>query len=119
MMGAKDNAGTFLWRVLSETSFYAASLVPEISDDVVSIDRAMEWGYLWGLGPFRLMDAVGVGAMAERAREEGRVIPPLVESLLASGRKRFYEMEDGRPTMFGPAAGSSGSRAATGSSGVV
>ena len=54
--------------MLSETSFYAASLVPEISDDIWSVDRAMEWGYLWGLGPFRLMDAVGVGAMAERAR---------------------------------------------------
>ena len=113
-MMAKDEAGTFLWRVLSETSFYAASLVPEISDDVVSIDRAMEWGYLWGLGPFRLMDATGVASMAERARGEGRVIPPLVESLLASGRRRFYEIEDGRATMFGPATRGSGPRTATG-----
>ena len=102
IMAAQDAAGTFLWRVLSETSFYAASLVPEISDDVVSIDRAMEWGYLWGLGPFRLMDAVGVSAMADRAREEGRTVPPLVESLLASGRKRFYEVEGGRLAAFGP-----------------
>ena len=100
--GRKDKAGTFLWRVLSETCLYAASLVPEISDDVFSVDRAMEWGYVWGIGPFRLMDAVGVAAMAERARAEGRAIPPLVESLLASGRKRFYEVEDGRATMFGP-----------------
>ncbi len=103
IMAARDKAGTFLWRVLSETCFYAASLVPEISDDVVSIDRAMEWGYLWGLGPFRLMDAVGVGAMAERARAEGHAVPPLVEALLASGRKRFYEVQDGRLTAFGPA----------------
>ena len=102
MMGARDKAGTFLWRVLSETCLYAASLVPEISDDVWSIDRAMEWGYLWGLGPFRLMDATGVGALAERARSEGRPVPPLVESLLASGRKTFYELEGGRLTAFGP-----------------
>ena len=91
IMAARDEAGTFLWRVLSETSFYAASLVPEISDDVVSIDRAMEWGYLWGLGPFRLMDAIGVAAMVERARAEDRPVPPLVEALLASGQKRFYD----------------------------
>ena len=102
IMGARDKAGAFLWRVLSETCFYAASLVPEISDDVVSIDRAMEWGYLWGLGPFRLMDAIGVGAMAERARAEGHPVPPLVEALLASGRKRFYEVQDGRLTAFAP-----------------
>jgi 3-hydroxyacyl-CoA dehydrogenase len=103
IMASKTPAGTFLWRVLSETCLYAASLVPEISDDVLSVDHAMEWGYLWGMGPFRLMDAVGVAAMAERARGEGRAIPPLVESLLASGRKRFYEIEEGRATMFGPA----------------
>ena len=59
------------------------------------IDRAMEWGYGWGLGPFRLLDALGVAAVAERARAEGRAIPPLIEQLLASGRKRFYESEDG------------------------
>ena len=77
--------------------------MPEISDDVVSVDRAMEWGYGWGLGPFRLLDALGVAAVAERARAEGRPVPPLVEGLLASGRKRFYEVEDGVETAFGPA----------------
>jgi 3-hydroxyacyl-CoA dehydrogenase len=102
VMAGQDKAGRFLWRVLSSTSLYAAGLVPEISDDIVSIDRAMEWGYGWGLGPFRLMDALGVAAVAERAKAEGRKVPPLVESLLASGRKRFYEAEDGCGTMFGP-----------------
>ena len=69
---------------------------------MVSIDRALEWGYGWGLGPFRLMDALGVAGLAERARNEGRTVPALVETLLASGRKRFYEIEDGRATVFGP-----------------
>jgi 3-hydroxyacyl-CoA dehydrogenase len=102
VMAARDKAAAFLWRVLSSTCLYAASLVPEISDDVVSIDRAMEWGYGWGTGPFRLLDALGVAAVAERARSEGRSLPPLVEALLASGRKRFYETEGGRLTAFGP-----------------
>ena len=98
----KDKPAQFLWRALASTCLYAASLVPEISDDVVSVDRAMEWGYGWSMGPFRLMDALGVEAVVARAREEGRSIPPLVEKLLASGRKRFYETEDGHETMFGP-----------------
>jgi 3-hydroxyacyl-CoA dehydrogenase len=103
ILAGKDKAAQFLWRVLSGTCLYSASRVPEISDDVVSIDRAMEWGYGWGLGPFRLMDALGVAAVAQRARAEGRALPPLVESLLASGRKRFYEPgQAGRLTMFGP-----------------
>lgn len=99
ILAGKDKGAQFLWRVLSSTCFYAASLVPEISDDVASVDRAMEWGYAWGLGPFRLMDAVGDSAIAERARAEGRAIPPLVEKLLASGQTSFYS--DGNA--FGPA----------------
>jgi 3-hydroxyacyl-CoA dehydrogenase len=102
IVAGTDTAGAFLWRVLSSTSLYAASLVPEISDDVVSIDRAMEWGYGWGQGPFRLLDALGVGAVVERARGEGRRIPPLLESLLASGRRTFYESAEGSPSVFGP-----------------
>jgi 3-hydroxyacyl-CoA dehydrogenase len=102
VFAGKDKGSQFLWRVLSGVSLYAAGLVPEIADDVIAVDRAMEWGYGWGHGPFRLMDMVGVGGLAERARAEGRTVPPLVESLLASGRKRFYETENGHETMFGP-----------------
>ena len=82
ILKGKDKAADFLWRVLSSSCLYAASLVPEISDDVVSVDQAMEWGYAWGQGPFRLLDTLGVAAVAERARAEGRSIPPLVQALL-------------------------------------
>jgi 3-hydroxyacyl-CoA dehydrogenase len=102
IMAGKDKAAAFLWRVLSSTCLYAAARVPEIADDAVSIDRAMEWGYGWGHGPFRLLDALGPAAVAERARAEGRPIPPLLERLLASGRKSFYQRADGRATVFGP-----------------
>ena len=103
ILSGKDKAAAFLWRVLSRSCLYAAALVPEISDDVVSVDRAMEWGYGWGTGPFRLLDALGVSQVAERARGEGREVPPLIEALLASGRKSFYEEEGGRRSVFGPA----------------
>jgi 3-hydroxyacyl-CoA dehydrogenase len=102
VLAGKDKGAQFLDRVLTSTCLYAASLVPEISDDVVAVDRAMEWGYAWGEGPFRLLDALGVATMAERARAQGRNVPPLVEALLAQGRERFYETKDGRTTVFGP-----------------
>ena len=102
LMAGKDKAAQFLWQVLSATSLYAAARVPGISDDVASIDRAMEWGYGWGMGPFHLLDAVGVSAVAERARAEGRPVPPLVDALLAAGRKRFYEVSADGVTAFGP-----------------
>jgi 3-hydroxyacyl-CoA dehydrogenase len=103
IVAGKDAGAQFLWRVLSATALYAAGLVPEISDDVASIDRAMEWGYGWGAGPFRTLDLLGPAAVAERVKAEGGAVPPLLEGLIASGRKRFYETEDGVETAYGPA----------------
>jgi 3-hydroxyacyl-CoA dehydrogenase len=107
VLAGKDKAAEFLFRVLVGTSLYAASLVPEISDDVVSVDRAMEWGYGWGHGPFRMMDALGVASVAERAKAAGRTVPPLVETLLASGGKSFYVTEGTTTTVFGPSGAAS------------
>lgn len=101
LVAGTDKAAVFLWRLLSEICFYAASKVPEVSEDVVSVDRAMEWGFGWGHGPFKLLDALGVDDVARRASGEGHPLPPLVQQLLASGRQRFYERAHGRTTMFG------------------
>src|ERR1700730_6630236 len=95
-----DKAQQFLWGALSEMCLYAARRVPEISDNVVDVDRAMRWGFAWELGPFEIMDAIGVKAFAGQARKEGRTLPPVIERVLASGRKGFYESEKGTTTVF-------------------
>jgi 3-hydroxyacyl-CoA dehydrogenase len=100
-----DKAQQFIWGALSETCLYAARRVPEISDNVVDVDRAMRWGFGWELGPFEVMDAIGVKAFAAQVQKEGRVVPPVVEKLLASGRKGFYESEKGATTVFDIAGG--------------
>ncbi len=95
-----DKAQQFLWGALSEMCLYAARRVPEISDNVVDVDRAMRWGFAWELGPFEIMDAIGVKAFAGQARKEGRTLPAVIEKVLASGRKGFYESEKGTTTVF-------------------
>src|SRR6202020_1588159 len=47
-----DQAGTFLWSALSDLWTYSANRMPEISDSIVEIDRAMRLGFNWELGPF-------------------------------------------------------------------
>jgi 3-hydroxyacyl-CoA dehydrogenase len=101
-----DKAQQFLWGALSETCLYAARRVPEICDHVADVDRAMHWGFGWELGPFEVMDAIGVKAFAAQAQKEGRTLPPVVEKLLGSGRKGFYEAEKGTTTVFDIASGS-------------
>jgi len=101
-----DKAQQFLWSSISETCLYAARRVPEISDHVVDVDRALRWGFGWELGPFEVLDAIGVRTFAAQVGKEGRALPPLVERLLASGRSGFYEAAKGTKTVFDIATGS-------------
>ena len=74
----------FLWGSLSETCLYAARRVPEISDRVEDVDRAMRWGFGWELGPFQIMDTLGVDAFATQIKKEGRTVPAAIDKLLAA-----------------------------------
>jgi 3-hydroxyacyl-CoA dehydrogenase len=83
-------AGAFLWAALSDLWTYSANRIPEISDTVIEIDRAMRLGFNWELGPFELWDAAGVDATVARMKKEGHSVPANVEKLLASGQKAWY-----------------------------
>jgi 3-hydroxyacyl-CoA dehydrogenase len=100
MDGKGDKANRFLWSCLSENCLYAARRVPEIANSVVDVDRAMRWGFAWELGPFEVWDAIGVARMAEALGREGKQIPPVVNDVLASPKKSFYETEKGSARYF-------------------
>jgi len=85
-----DRAGAFLWAALSDLWTYAANRVPEISDSIIEIDRAMKLGFNWELGPFELWDAAGVEATVARMKKEGKPVAANVEKLLASGQTSWY-----------------------------
>jgi len=94
LLGPKpDKAGQFLWSALSDLWTYSANRIPEISDSVVEIDRAMRLGFNWELGPFELWDAAGVEATVDRMKKENRPLAPNVEKLLASGQKSWYSYD--------------------------
>ena len=86
-----DKAGAFLWSALSDLWTYSADRIPEISDSIVEIDRAMKLGFNWELGPFELWDAAGVEATVARMKKEGHPVSANVERLLSLGRKTWYE----------------------------
>jgi 3-hydroxyacyl-CoA dehydrogenase len=85
-----DKAGQFFWSSLCDLWNYSANRIPEISDTIVEIDRAMRLGFNWELGPFELWDAAGVEATLDRMRKEGKPVAANAEKLLASGKKSWY-----------------------------
>ncbi|PYX33370.1 MAG: 3-hydroxyacyl-CoA dehydrogenase [Acidobacteria bacterium] len=91
-------AGQFLWSALSDLWTYSANRVPEISDSIVEIDRAMRLGFNWELGPFELWDAAGVEATVACMKKQGKPVAENIEKLLASGQKSWYADDPKSPS---------------------
>jgi 3-hydroxyacyl-CoA dehydrogenase len=94
-----DEGGHYAWKVLSQTLAYAASLVPQIADDVASVDEAMRLGTNWKKGPFEMIDDMGPKYLADRLREENIDVPTILDAV---GEGTFYKVEDGKLHAFGP-----------------
>jgi 3-hydroxyacyl-CoA dehydrogenase len=85
-----DPLGRFAWTAMGGTLLYAADLVPEISDDIVNVDRAMRWGFAWRQGPFEMLDAIGPARVIERLGKEGRPLPAMLKVLQQAKAETFY-----------------------------
>ena len=81
---------------------YAARRVPEMSDDLVSVDDAIRWGFARQLGPFETWDALGVAATVERMERLGAAVPDWVREMLAAGHSSFYKQEGGKRYAYHP-----------------
>ena len=91
LLSHPDPVAQYAWRVLSNTLCYAASLVPEISDDITGIDAAMRDGYNWKFGPFELLDQIGVSWFVDKLKSENKIVPPLL-----ANNSSLYSTDSGR-----------------------
>jgi len=89
-----DRVGSFLWQLYRDLFLYSAEMVPEISDRVVEIDRAMRWGYAHRLGPFELWDALGFEDVCKRIESEHGELPENVQKMRGAGAKSLYRAAD-------------------------
>ncbi|MBA3671011.1 MAG: 3-hydroxyacyl-CoA dehydrogenase/enoyl-CoA hydratase family protein [Gemmatimonadaceae bacterium] len=70
--------GDFVRDYLLRMSHYTLATTPEIAYDIVSVDRAIEWGYAWEAGPFQQMDALGHDFLRDGFARLGLDVPPLL-----------------------------------------
>ena len=94
LVASTDKVGTFLWKLMRDSMLYSAERVPEISDRIVEIDRAMRWGYAHTYGPFELWDALGFTETARRMESDGLALPASITTMLSRGAKSFYRSAD-------------------------
>jgi 3-hydroxyacyl-CoA dehydrogenase len=87
-----DIGGQYAASVLGGTLHYAASLIPEISDDIYAVDTAMKLGYSWKYGPFEMIDKIGVDNFIKALRSMNKEIPPV---LAKAAGKTLYSQAGG------------------------
>lgn len=97
---SNDKAAQFAWINLRDTLIYTFNRIPEIADDIVNIDNAMKWGFNWEIGPFEMMDAIGVAYFVERAGKDGVQMPEALKSIdcfykFENGKNHYYSVLDG------------------------
>ena len=61
-----DKLGDYAWSVLSKIILYASSLIPDVTDKYNNIDEAMRLGFNWTLGPFEILEKIGIEFFAEQ-----------------------------------------------------
>lgn len=102
---ATDSAGIFTFRTRSDEFVYAANRIPEIAEDIVTIDNALRWGFNREMGPFEMWDAVGLIDSVTLMRQSGYEIPLWVGRMLEKGFISFYIMQDGIRYYYDPFKG--------------
>jgi 3-hydroxyacyl-CoA dehydrogenase len=77
LFNGSDKVGSFLRGTLAPTLRYTAKVWPDIAYSIDDVDRVMQWGFGWEIGPFEIIDAIGPHDAL------GDVFPP--------GRSRFRD----------------------------
>ena len=93
----QDKVGRFLRETLAPALAYTANVTPSIAYSPDDVDRVMRWGFGWSLGPFELIDAIGLKEVFEAAGEtapdlhlrKGDVPPPAPDlQILRTAKER-------------------------------
>ncbi len=96
VFAAEDKGGELIRRSLLGLFAYVSNRIPEISDNLYSIDDAMRAGFAWEFGPFEYWDLIGVQKGVELAEAQGESVADWVKEFLAAGNSSFYKREAGK-----------------------
>ncbi len=83
--------GKFMRGLFIDNTEYTLNSADKIAYDLVDIDRAMEWGFGWEIGPFKQIDALGVDRVSDLLAQQDATRP----ALLSDATDGFYRESDG------------------------
>lgn len=102
---ASDDGGKLIKQHLLGLFSYVSHRIPEISDELYSIDDALKAGFGWSFGPFEYWDIIGVQQGIDDAKASGLSISPWVEKMASIGITSFYSQAEGKALFYSAASG--------------
>lgn len=99
-----DKGAQLVKRSLAGLFAYVSNRVPEISDNLYSVDSALRAGFAWDLGPFEYWDIVGIQKGLELIEAEGLEASAWVKELAQSDNPSFYKSENGAQKYYNQAS---------------
>lgn len=81
VLAGDDPVSRFAWCNLRDTLLYTVKRIPEIADEIVNVDNAMKWGFNWSLGPFEMLDALGVQNFIKQVEADGLAVPEALKNI--------------------------------------
>ncbi|MBW4551630.1 MAG: 3-hydroxyacyl-CoA dehydrogenase/enoyl-CoA hydratase family protein [Aphanocapsa sp. GSE-SYN-MK-11-07L] len=87
----RGRAGSFFRESTLSLLGYCARRIPEVTDDLAEIDRAIRWGFGWEVGPFELWDSLGFEQVLADMETSGIIVPAWVTKLRFEGATGFYQ----------------------------
>lgn len=95
LVQGKDKAGDFYRKSFYSCFAYVSHRIPEITDDLYKIDRALCAGFGWEVGPFQMWDALDVEKTLSKMEEAGFKAADWVYDMVKAGNTSFYTTENG------------------------
>lgn len=95
-----DRESNFIKEYFLSTFSYVSNRIPEISDNIYSVDNAMVAGYAWDIGPFQYWDFLGIKRGTELAEAMGFPVATWVKKVMEKGVDSFYKVIDHKNMYF-------------------
>ena len=88
LLEMEGTAGEFTRRTIFEMIRFAAEKHGVVANTAEDIDHALEWGFGWELGPFRLADELGLDFVTAGMRKLGMSVPGVLGGGAEGGRRK-------------------------------
>ena len=95
LISGDDKINAFYKKTLAGLFSYAQNRIPEISDDIYSIDDAVKAGFGWENGPFEVWNSIGIQEGIDLMKSYNKEPAKWVEELANSDNNSFYNIKNG------------------------